>query len=55
LPSWGFVLVHRHQLDRGDAQFLQVRDLVDDAGEGAARSAGTPELARRVKPRTCIS
>ena len=37
-------LEHRQQLDRGDAELLEIRDLLDQAGKGAARllaDAGT--------------
>ena len=37
MPSGFFdrELVHRHQLDRGDAERFQIRNLFDDAGVGA--------------------
>jgi hypothetical protein len=51
----GVELEHRQQLDGGDAEVLEVRDLLDQAGVGAAVASPTPELGWRVKPRTCIS
>ena len=46
-------LEDRQQLDRGDAQLLEVRDLLDDAEK--VPGCVTPEVGDAVKPPTCIS
>ena len=51
----GVELEDRQQLDGRDAQVLQVGNLLDQPGIGAALVRRTPELGWRVKPRTCIS
>ena len=40
VPLLRIELMNRHQLDRGDAEFLQVRNLVDDRGKAAAAIGG---------------
>ena len=51
----GVELEHRQQLHRGDAELLEIRDLLDQAGVGAARLLADAGTGWRVKPRTCIS
>ena len=46
---------HRQEFDGGNAEFLKIRNLFDQAGISAACASGSPELGWRVKPRTCIS
>ena len=48
-------LVDGQQLDGGDAQVQQVRDLVDEARYVPRSSGATPELGWAVRPRTCAS
>src|SRR5262249_10478321 len=46
-------LVHRQQLDRGDAELLQVGNLLN--GRGELPGLATPDEGWQVKPRTCSS
>ena len=51
----GIELEHRQQLDGGDAELLEIGDLLDQTGEGAAGLLADAGAGWRVKPRTCIS